>query len=268
MEDLDAGQEFLRLLDAVRVLRGPNGCPWDREQTHESLTPYLIEETYEAVEAIEEGRPEKIEDEMGDILLQVLLHSQIAGENDEFDIAHVCRRLREKLIRRHPHVFSELEVSGIAQIWRNWEQIKRSEPGYTERASALDGVPKSLPALARAVKISKKAARTGFDWSDVVPILDKLREETAELESAIASGDKEGIEEEIGDLLFTVINISRHRDIDPEKALRAMLEKFSGRFRAIEQWASEHGLSLEEMTIEEMDRLWEQAKTAKNGDRG
>ena len=167
MDNLDAGKEFLELVEAIRTLRGPQGCPWDREQTHASLASYLIEETYEAVEAIESGCPEKIEDEMGDILLQVLLHSQIASESEEFDIAHVCRRLREKLIRRHPHVFSEVEVSGIDEIWRNWEQIKRAEPGHEERMSALDGVPKALPALMRALKISKKAARTGFEWPDV-----------------------------------------------------------------------------------------------------
>lgn len=258
--DSVVAEEFVRLYAAIKMLRSPEGCPWDREQTHESLKQYAIEETYELVEAIESGDSDKVEDELGDVLLQVLLHSQIASESGQFDVADVCRRHREKLQRRHPHVFTELEVEGIDEIWQNWERIKRAEKGNEHRKSALDGVPAQLPALMRANKIGKKAARHGFDWADLEPVLDKLKEESEELREAIKTEDKTAIKDEIGDLLFSVVNVARHLDIDPEEALRQTTEKFKRRFMQIENAASEQGRELRDMSLEEMDSVWEQVK--------
>ena len=253
-------KEFEELVQTVAILRGPDGCPWDKEQTHDSLKKYAIEETYEVIEAIESGDPKKIEDELGDLLLQVLLHAQIASEADQFDIGDICRVLREKLQRRHPHVFADTEISGVDDVLYNWEQIKKGEPGYDQRKSVLEGVPKSLPALMRASEISKKAAKTGFEWPDVHAVLDKLKEETREVEEAINKGVTKEIEGEIGDLLFTTVNIARHTGIDPEEALRRMLERFTRRFRHIEESAQLSGRSIQDLTLEEMDQVWEEAK--------
>ncbi|MCE5314929.1 MAG: nucleoside triphosphate pyrophosphohydrolase [Armatimonadota bacterium] len=252
--------EWTKLVETVEKLRGPDGCPWDRQQTHESLKKYAIEETYEVVEAIECGDPDKIEDELGDMLLQVLLHAQIANEAGQFDVANVCKRIREKLWRRHPHVFADTEVSGVDDVLHNWEQIKRAEPGYEDRKSVLDGVPQSMPALMRAAKMSKKAARTGFDWPDVHAVFGKLDEETHELKEAIAGGDKSRIMDELGDVLFTVVNIARYEEIDPEEALRAMLDKFRARFSRIEDHARQTGRSIQDMSLDEMDGIWNEAK--------
>ena len=253
--------EFTKLVDTVATLRAPGGCPWDREQTHHSLKKFAVEETYEVIEAIDSNDPAKIQDELGDLLLQVLLHAQIADENEQFDIADVCKTIREKLQRRHPHVFADVEVSGVDDVLTNWEAIKREEPGYNERKSVLDGVPGSLPALMRAAKISKKAAKTGFDWPDVQSIFNKLDEESTELKEAIESGNKAAIQHEIGDVLFCVVNIARHTHVDPEEALRDMLGRFSSRFKQIETTAEETGRSISDMTLEEMDRVWDKAKS-------
>lgn len=252
--------EFAKLVDTVRRLRSPGGCPWDREQTHDSLKRYAIEETYEVVEAIEHGDPSELEDELGDLMLQVLLHAQIASEEGHFDIGDVCRVHREKLIRRHPHVFADREVAGVDEVLTNWEQIKLTEPGYEERESVLDGVPESLPALMRAAKLSKKAARTGFDWPNIHSIFGKLEEETGELREAVDSEDKSRIKEELGDLLFVIVNISRWAGIDPEEALRDMLKKFTYRFQKIEDHARQSGRDIHDMTLQEMDRVWDEAK--------
>lgn len=252
--------EFAALVETVARLRAPDGCPWDREQTHVSLKKYAVEETYEVLEAIDGGDPAKLEDELGDLLLQVLLHAEIASESDGFDIADVCARIREKLQRRHPHVFADTQVCGVDDVLHNWEQIKRAERGNEERASVLDGVPKSLPALMRAAKLSKRAARTGFDWPEVSAIVEKLREETAELEEAIAKGDNDEVKGEIGDLLFTIVNIARFQSIDPEEALRAMLERFTSRFGQIEREAAGKGRNIGDMTLAEMEAIWEKAK--------
>jgi len=255
-----ARDEFTKLVNTVAKLRGPEGCPWDREQTHNSLKRYAIEEAYEVIEAIDSSNSTKLEDELGDLLLQVLLHAQIASESDEFDIGDVCRVHREKLMRRHPHVFADTEVAGVDDVLHNWEQIKRTEPGYDDRESVLDGIPESLPALMRAAKISKKAARTGFDWPDIHAIFDKLEEEKQELKEAIDSENKAEVKEEIGDLLFTVVNIARFAGIDPEEALRDMLHKFTYRFNRIEESARSSGRDIHDMTIEEMDQVWEESK--------
>lgn len=255
-----AAEEFVELVNTVARLRAPGGCPWDRQQTHETLKRYAIEETYEVVEAIESADPSKLKEELGDLLLQVLLHARIAEEHGEYDIADVCRTIREKLRRRHPHVFGEVEVAGVDEVLHNWEQIKRAEPGYEDRESALDGVPESLPALMRAAKLSKKAARTGFDWPDIRAVFDKLSEETAELKAAVESNDTAHIREEIGDLLFTVVNIARHADVDPEEALRLMLKKFAARFGRIEDHARSTGREIGQLTLDEMDSVWNEAK--------
>ncbi|MCE5324100.1 nucleoside triphosphate pyrophosphohydrolase [bacterium] len=253
-------EEWTKLVETVAKLRGPDGCPWDRQQTHESLRKYAIEETYEVVEAIETGDPVKIEDELGDMLLQVLLHAQIASECGQFDIAGVCKGIREKLQRRHPHVFADTQISGVEDVLTNWDKIKHTEPGYEDRKSLLDGVPKSLPALMRAAKMSKKAAKTGFDWPDVHSIFGKIEEETDELKEAIAGNDKAKVKEEIGDLLFTIVNVARHEEIDPEESLRAMLDKFRERFTQIEDHARQAGLSVSDLSLEEMDCIWNKAK--------
>ena len=256
----DVREEFGKLVETVAKLRSPQGCPWDREQTHESLKRFAIEETYELVEAIDSGDMKRVEDELGDVLLQVLLHAQIASEAGQFDIAGVCRTIRQKLHRRHPHVFGDTEVSGVDEVLVNWEQIKSCEPGYDERESVLDGVPESLPALMRAAELSKKAARTGFEWQDIHAIFGKLKEETGELEAALDHDNAAEIKDEIGDLLFTIVNIARWAKIDPEEALREMLKKFAYRFSRIEERARETGRDIREMTLEEMDRVWDEAK--------
>jgi tetrapyrrole methylase family protein/MazG family protein len=253
-------EEFMALVDVVAELRGPMGCPWDRQQDHRSLRRYLIEETYEVVEAIDQGSLDKLEEELGDVLLQVLLHSQIANEEGSFDIADVCRRIRMKLIRRHPHVFGGLEVSGVDEVLSNWEHIKSREPGKSEMDSAISGVPSSLPALMRASEISKKAARVGFEWPDLGGVLAKLKEEVSEVEESIASGDEGSIKHEIGDLLFAVVNLARWLKVDPEESLREMLERFRNRFEAIERHARSEGRHISDMTIEEMDAVWNSVK--------
>jgi tetrapyrrole methylase family protein/MazG family protein len=266
MEDREkiVAEEFVKLYEAIKMLRSPEGCPWDREQTHESLKQYAIEETYELIEAIESSNMDKVEDELGDVMLQVLLHSEIASESELFDVADVCRRHREKLQRRHPHVFSDVEVDGIDEIWKNWETIKRAEKGNEHRKSALDGVPDHLPALMKANKIGKKAARHGFDWPDILPVLDKLQEEAIELREAMESEDSDKIKEEIGDLLFSVVNIARHVDVDPEEALRQTTDKFRRRFIQIEEYALSQGRELRDMTLQEMDAIWDEVKLKEN----
>lgn len=252
--------EFAQLVDVVAELRSEHGCPWDRKQTHTSLRPYAVEETYELVDAIDLGVDSKLKEELGDVLLQVLLHSQLAAERQAFDIDDVCRTIREKLIRRHPHVFAEVKVSGVDDVLHNWEAIKAEEPGYEDRKSVLDGVPKSLPALIRATEISKRASKVGFDWEKVGDILDKLREESGELAEAIEGGKAEDIQQEIGDLLFVVVNIARYLEMDAEDALREMLERFSSRFRRIEEHARSTGRKVSDMTLAEMDAVWDEAK--------
>ncbi|MEN6521504.1 MAG: nucleoside triphosphate pyrophosphohydrolase [Armatimonadota bacterium] len=253
-------EEFRKLVDVVAALRGPSGCPWDKQQDHKSLRKYLIEESYEVIDAIDKDSPAKIEEELGDVLLQVLLHSQIASERGEYDAADVCEQIRKKLIRRHPHVFGEVEVAGVDDVLHNWEEIKSREPGREEITSAIGGVPESLPALMRAAEISKRAARTGFEWPNMEGVLDKLHEETEELKEAIASDDKEEVKSEIGDTLFTIVNIARWAKVDPEESLREMLQRFQTRFSAIEDHARAEGKSIGDLTINEMDEVWNRAK--------
>jgi tetrapyrrole methylase family protein / MazG family protein len=250
---------FSRLMELMRRLRAPGGCPWDAEQTHESLKRYLLEETYEVMEAIDSGSPEMLKEELGDLLLQAVFHSAIAEEKGEFAMKDVLQVLCDKLVRRHPHVFGDLRVDDIDQLVENWERIKKSEKGE-ERRSALSGVPCHLPALLRAQKITEKASRVGFDWDHVDPVFAKVLEELKELEETLFTGDQERMEAELGDLLFAIVNLGRFLSLNPEEALRKTIARFMRRFSHVEDSLHARGKKLQESSLEEMDGLWEEAK--------
>ena len=252
--------ELVRFAELVRTLR--RECPWDREQTHRTLTRHLLEETYETLEAIDglDGSPETIghlEEELGDLLFQVFFHATLAAEEGWFTLADVARVIHDKLVHRHPHVFGSVAADTAEQVLVNWEQIKKAEKG---RGSVMEGVPGDLPALLYAHKIQRKAASVGFDWDDVDGALPKISEELDELQAAIASAVDRDIEDELGDLLFAVVNVARHLDIDPETALRGASAKFRTRFEQVEAHAGEQGRDLSTMTLTELDALWDQAK--------
>lgn len=253
------GELFEKLVEVVAALRGENGCPWDKAQTHETLKTDLLEETYEVLEAIDSGDPGKLKEELGDLLMQVMLHSQIASEEGWFDVYDVVSTITEKLIRRHPHVFGDVRVSSPQEALSNWEAIKRSEK-KEERGSILDGIPASLPSLLRARKLQSRASRVGFDWKSPEEVLPKVREELKELERVIGSGDIREIEEEIGDLLFAIVNLARLLRVEPEEALRKANEKFIRRFREMERRVKSQGRDLRDLSLEEMDRIWDQIK--------
>lgn len=242
----------------VAILRAPGGCPWDAEQTHESIRRNFLEEAYEAVEAIDEKSPEHLKEELGDVLLQVVLHARMEEEEGHFDLNGVADGICKKLIYRHPHVFGEVEVSGTSEVLSNWEELKRKEKGQATNTDALSAVARSLPALWRAEKVQKKARKAGFDWPDVSGALDKVSEETEELRQAVAEGSN--IEEELGDLLFAAVNVSRFVHADPEEALTRATDKFIDRFRQVEALAKAEGRAMEDMTLAELDALWERAK--------
>lgn len=249
------------LVEVMSALRAENGCPWDREQTHETLKQYLIEETYEVIEALEEGQMYKICEELGDLLLQIVFHAQIANENEHFDMNDVVNSITEKMLRRHPHVFGTTEVKNSEEVLVNWDKIKAQEQGgHAETTSYLGNIPRLLPALLRAQKIQAKAARVGFDWADYTGALDKVEEELAEVLQAIKSQQKVALLEELGDLLFAVVNLARLLKIDAEDALTGASHKFIIRFNYIEQQAAQAGKKLSELTLEEMDYWWEMAK--------
>jgi tetrapyrrole methylase family protein/MazG family protein len=243
----------------MKKLRGPGGCPWDAEQTHESLTRYLLEETYEVIEAIDAQSPEHLKEELGDLLLQPIFHSAIAEEAGTFTISDVIQTLCEKLVRRHPHVFGDMQIADSAAQIENWEQIKKTEKG-DERKSALSGVPPHLPALLKAQKITEKAARVGFDWEHVDQVIAKVVEELHEFEEARISGDNEHMEAELGDLLFAIVNLGRFLSINPEEALRKTITRFQQRFGYVEDSLHEQGRQMKDTPLQEMDRLWEAAK--------
>jgi tetrapyrrole methylase family protein / MazG family protein len=253
-------EPFDELVRVMARLRSPDGCPWDREQTHRSLRPYMVEEVYEALEAIEEEKWARLADELGDVLLQVVFHAQLASERGDFDIGDVCGKIVTKLKRRHPHVFSDSIADTPDEVIDRWEKLKREEEGYQDRKSAVDGIPAALPALQRAHKLQKRAARAGFDWDDITGPRAKVEEELAEVDEA--AGEDAGataVEDEIGDLLFAVVNLARFLDVEPEGALRRANDRFSRRFRSVEQQAGTSERLLE-MNLEEMDELWERAK--------
>ena len=253
-------KEIDELIDIIARLRAPGGCPWDREQTHKSILSCLLDETYEFFEAVEEGNVEGMREELGDLLLQVALHSQIARENGEFTIDEVAREISEKLIRRHPHVFGDVQVSSSKEVLKNWEAIKRKEKQH--RKYLVDGIPEALPALFRAEKMQRRVARVGFDWTNMEPVLDKVEEEFAEFRKAINAHDHNNAEEELGDILFALVNVGRHANICAEDALRATIKKFGRRFRFIEDKYATLGKDMKSATLEEMDKYWEESKKA------
>lgn len=259
-----------RVIETIHRLRAPGGCPWDIKQTHHSLRPYLVEETYEVLDVLDQiDSPERLKnpkvrdalkEEFGDLLLQIGLHSEIAGEVGAFTFADVARTLDEKLIRRHPHVFGEVKVSGSDEVVKNWDAIKAQEKATETPKKILDGMPKGMPALARAEKTIDRVTKVGFQWPDVEGPLGKLEEEIRELSAAVRSGDQKNISEEVGDLLFSVCNVAFLLKVKPEDALRGFLAKFERRFGFVEESLRTEGKTLEASTLAEMDRYWELAK--------
>jgi len=260
------GEKFAELVELITRLRAPGGCPWDREQTHESLKPMLLEEAYEVIEAIDEGNDEEFKGELGDLLLQVVFHSDIATEENRFTIADVIERVSSKMIRRHPHVFGEDTASTSTEVLRNWEAIKAAEleaKGAQSDGSMLDSVSTKLPAVMEAFQMTTKVSRVDFDWPDVAGVIEKLDEEVGELKEAVSlpSPSHKDISGEVGDLLFVAVNVARLLGVDPESALKASNRKFRRRFRYIEDRLKEQGRKPSDSDHIEMDALWDEAKT-------
>ena len=256
-------EEFNRLLDIMRRLRAPGGCPWDREQDYLSLRRYIIEEAYELVEAIESGDLDNMTEECGDLLLQVVFVSAIAEERGDFDVCDVMNYISSKLVRRHPHVFGGVSVENSDDVLKNWEKIKSTERKEKKKDdSVIAGVPRALPALLRSFRIQERAAKVGFDWpkNHIEDVLAKVDEELAEVKEAIASGSREAIEDELGDVLFIVTNLARHLKTDPEIALHQATDKFAGRVRLVEKAVRESGKNWDAFSLEELDNLWKAAK--------
>ena len=256
----DTLDSFRKLIEIVDTLMGDNGCPWDKVQTRESLKPYLIEETYEVLEALDTNDPEKIKDELGDLLYQVLFHSKISSLNGEFDIRDVINSLNEKMVRRHPHVFEKGQLNTPDQVVKQWEEIKKEERNQANQKSILDSIPINLPSLLRAQKLQKKAAKEGFDWDQVSDVFNKLDEEITEFKKAVLKGKDKDIQSEVGDILFVIVNIAKFNKIDAEEALRSTNNKFTKRFQYIEQKIAKKGKNLKESSLEEMERYWQEAK--------
>ena len=257
---------FDQLVNIMRKLRAPGGCPWDAEQTHESLTRYLLEETYEVIEAIDEKSPQHLKEELGDLLLQPVFHAAIAEESGEFTIDDIISTLCDKLIRRHPHVFGTVEIKDSSQQIESWEKIKRLEKG-DERPSALSGIPEHLPALLKAHKISEKASRVGFDWEHADQVFAKVMEELHEFEEAWAGGNPTRMEDELGDLLFAITNLGRFLNLNPEEALRKTITRFQKRFSYVESELLSQGVVIQNATLDEMNELWEMAKSIERMDK-
>lgn len=269
----DTGVAIERLVEIMRRLRAPDGCPWDREQDLRSLRPYLIEECYEVLDEMDRvafGGPwDPLAEELGDLLFQIVFHAQLASEQQAFDLAAIANAVSDKIERRHPHVFGERAVSGTTQVLENWARLKAEERkkknGHV--GSVLDGVPSGAPALQRAERLTEKASRIGFDWNDVKKVRAKVDEELGELDEAIASGDRDAIEHELGDVLFALANIGRHVKIPAEDALRGCNKRFTARFKAIERGLEQQGVPFGGATLEQMERLWDQAKVEEKAGR-
>jgi MazG family protein len=266
------GARFDDFVALIARLRAPGGCPWDREQTHASLKPMTLEEAYEVVEAIDEGSDQDLAGELGDLLLQVVFHAQIAAEAGRFDVAEVIDHVREKMLRRHPHVFGEEQAETAGEVLRNWEALKQKERAARGQqdaaASLLDSVSRSHPAVMEAYQMTTKASRVGFDWPDAASVLAKLDEEIAELREACGAPAETRagrIEDEMGDLMFAAVNVARLLGVDPESALKAANRKFRRRFRHVEERLSESGRAPESSTLEEMERFWQEAKAKERG---
>lgn len=258
-----SGEAFERLVEIMARLRAPGGCPWDRKQTLESLRPYLVEETYEALDAIDRQDWDHLAEELGDVLLQIVFQAEIAREAGLFDIDDVVRSISQKLVRRHPHVFGEDAVDTADQVVERWEQIKAEEKaakGQPEAAGLLESIPRSQPALLEAFEVGKKAAKTGFDWQRLGDLKQKLDEEMGEIAAAAESGSADDLEEEVGDLLFMAVNVARYLKVHPEIALRRASAKFRGRFAHIERGLAAQDRTLDEASLDEMEALWQEAK--------
>ncbi len=272
-EPATPGPAFARFVELIARLRAPGGCPWDREQTHESVKPMTIEEAYEVAEAIDEGDDHELAAELGDLLLQVVFHADIARERGAFGIEQVIGRVSDKMVRRHPHVFAGETAETAGEVLRNWEAIKQAERAARGQAagdgSMLDSVSKRLPATMEAFQLTTKAARVGFDWPDAAAVLAKLDEEVAELKQAVAEGkDAAAVNDEVGDLLFVAVNVARLLGADPESALKAANRKFRRRFRHVEAGLRAQGRAPAESSLEEMDRLWDEAKARERKPKG
>jgi MazG family protein len=272
---ISAGKWFEKLVAVQKRLRAPQGCPWDREQTHATLRPYLIEEAYEVIDALDSGDDAKFAEEMGDLLLQVVFHSEIAREQERFSVADVLREIHDKMVRRHPHVFGDVRAKNSSEVLQNWERIKATERldknASSENASSkaaqkptssslLDGVSRGLPAMLQGLQLTRKAARAGFDWHDADGIFEKLREEMAEVRHALAEKDSKKAEEELGDLLFAVVNLARFVQVDPEIALKKANAKFQRRFMGMEKAALQSDRTFDGLPREEKESLWDAVK--------
>jgi len=248
-----------RLKEIIEKLRAPDGCPWDKKQTPKTLLMPFLEEVYELIEAIEENESEKIKEELGDVLLHIIFQVVFAEEKGDFTLNDVLKEIIEKIIRRHPHVFGNLKTNNIELINANWEKIKQQEKGKENR-KYLESIPKNLPALFKAYKMTKKVAKVGFDWPDIANIFEKIEEELEEFDEALSKNNKKEIEEELGDVLFMFVNLARFLDINPEEALQKTNKKFEKRFNFIEEELKKRNLSFQDVNLEFMDNLWEQAK--------
>ena len=253
------GKQLERLRAIMHRLRAPGGCPWDAEQTHESIVPNLIEEAYETVDTIQRGDHEHLKEELGDLLLQVVFHAEIAEEAGRYNLDDVAREISDKLVRRHPHVYAQSDAQDTDAVLKQWDDIKRGEKG-DEKEPYLHGVGKGLPGIIKAAKLQKKAAKVGFDWPDQTGVIAKLREELTELEAAVESGSEAQVAEELGDLLFSAVNLARFRKLDPEIVMTEANNKFEARFAKMESSLDEQGLSLEDADLEQMEAAWQAAK--------
>lgn len=266
MKEMKSSSEykgFDGLVQIMKRLRAPDGCPWDKEQSKESLKPYVIEEAYEVVEAIDNGEPSELREELGDLLLQVVFLSQLAEEAGEFNVDNVVFEIIEKLVRRHPHVFGEVSGLTTEEVVKSWASIKIDEKKEKGISSVLDGVPFQMPALLRAHRLTEKASRVGFDWDSIDGVFAKLEEELKEFEEAVASKDRLKMEDELGDVMFSLVNIARFLEVNPEEALKKTINKFVNRFLYMEEAIKMGGGEIRDVGLEEMERLWEEAKTLK-----
>jgi MazG family protein len=262
-DGMSAGEAFEELVRIMARLRGPDGCPWDREQTRQSIKPYVIEEAHEVAEAIEDNDLIELRSELGDLLLQVVFHAQLASEEGEFTAADVVRGIIEKMIRRHPHVFGDTDAKTADQVLRNWARIKAEERKHRDDRSALAGVPRALPALLRAHRLGEKAARVGFDWNEPTDVMEKVREELGELQEAMRRDHAPDVEAELGDLLFALSSLGRHLGLHTEDALQRASDRFIRRFRYVEERLAELQRDIHGASAEEMNALWEEAKATR-----
>ncbi|MCX8026406.1 MAG: nucleoside triphosphate pyrophosphohydrolase [Thermodesulfovibrionales bacterium] len=256
LNDINSG--IVALVKIMQQLRSEKGCPWDKVQTHATLKPYIIEETYEVIDAIDNQDSKALKEELGDLLFQIIFHCQLAEERGEFNINDVCRFIQDKMIRRHPHVFADMTFETPSEVSRQWEERKKEEG--KNKDSIFDGIPKHLPSLLMAQRVQSRANKVGFDWDNIGDVISKLKEEIQEFEKVLKEGNKQRCEDEIGDMLFSIVNISRHLKINAEDALRRCVKKFITRFAEIEKHAKQHGKKLSDMTLDEMDEIWQRAK--------